>query len=156
MTSKAWLTISAVGWGVFACGWCNAAGLVLRCWSSIGAPGPRGLPRLCFVTACCLSSCRSSCQGRQLPEKGRWPCRALTRARQRLYREGSGLVAGWSGQSLGTDKWNTGRAVGPANYAWRRYDRAWKDSADLPCNDQPWLITTPWLATYKCSDILKC
>ena len=39
-------------------------------------------------------------------------------------------------------------AVGPANYAWRRYDRAWKDSAYLPRNNQPWLITTPWLATF--------
>ena len=42
-----------------------------------------------------LAGSQSSCQGRQLPEREWWRCRALTRARQRLYHEGSGVAASW-------------------------------------------------------------
>ena len=56
--------------------------------------------------------------------------------------EGSGLAACCRAEP-GMGEKREGRAGGPADYACGGYARAERTPADLPLNDQPWLITTP-------------
>ena len=108
--------------------------------------GPGGLPGLWPYIACrpakglCLASCQSSCQSScQLPEREGRHCLALMGARQCLYREGSGLAVGCSGQSLKI-RMNKDRAGGPADYACRRCDRAERTQLICPSIISPGLL----------------